>query len=74
MMKVDVFISRNGIYDREVFRRVVRKKLEEGSREFDLATAEDVILRKHRHRVPGGSGRGYLSSLSSNRSSASRSA
>jgi hypothetical protein len=46
MTKVDVFVNRGGIFDREVFRRVVRMPLEEGSRDFDVTTAEDIVLRK----------------------------
>jgi len=46
MTKVDVFVKRGGIFDREVFRRVVHIPLEEGSREFDVTTAEDIVLRK----------------------------
>jgi hypothetical protein len=46
MTKVDVFVHRGGLYDREAFARVVRMSLEPGTREFDLVTAEDVVLRK----------------------------
>ncbi|MGH7435675.1 MAG: hypothetical protein ACRENE_08370 [Polyangiaceae bacterium] len=46
MLKVDVFISPADAYDREAFARSVRMALEPDSREFDLATAEDMILRK----------------------------
>jgi hypothetical protein len=46
MIKVDVFVARSGAYDRSVLSRVVRKSLDESPREYDLATAEDVILRK----------------------------
>jgi hypothetical protein len=46
MIKVDVFISPSDAYDREAFARSVRMSLEPGSREFDIATAEDMILRK----------------------------
>jgi hypothetical protein len=46
MMKVDVFIARGGLYDRTSLERVVRKSLDESSRAYDLATAEDVVLRK----------------------------
>lgn len=46
MLKVDVFVKRAGPYDEEVFARVTRKCLEDGTRDFDLTTAEDIILRK----------------------------
>lgn len=46
MTKVDVFVRRDGPYDREVFCRNARMTLEEGAREFDLTTAEDIVLRK----------------------------
>jgi hypothetical protein len=46
MIKVDVFVAKSGAYDRSALSRVVRKSLDESSREYDLATAEDVILRK----------------------------
>lgn len=46
MTKVDIFIRKEGAYDREVFRRGTSKRLEEGAREFMLATPEDVVLRK----------------------------
>ncbi len=46
MTKVDVFVSRGGIYDCEAFSRAVRMSLEPGTREFDIVTAEDIILRK----------------------------
>ncbi len=46
MIKVDVFISKSGPYDRVALDRVVRKPLDESSRAYDLATPEDVILRK----------------------------
>ncbi len=55
MTKVDAFIARGDIYDREVFRRVTKKPLEEGTREFDLTTAEDIVLRKLEwYRLGGG--------------------
>jgi len=46
MLKVDVFVKRAGSYYREVFTRGTRRSLEEGTREFELTTAEDIILRK----------------------------
>jgi hypothetical protein len=46
MMKVDVFVAKGGPYDRTALARSVRKSLDESSRTYDLATAEDVILRK----------------------------
>jgi hypothetical protein len=46
MLKVDVFVRGAGDYDREVFARVTRRQLDEGTREFDLTTAEDIVLRK----------------------------
>ncbi len=46
MMKVDVFVRKDGPYDREVFGRATRCSLEEATREFDLTTAEDIVLRK----------------------------
>jgi sugar/nucleoside kinase (ribokinase family) len=46
MMKVDVFVTGRGPYDAAALSRGVRKSLDESSREFDLTTAEDVILRK----------------------------
>jgi hypothetical protein len=46
MIKVDVFVSPSDAYDREAFGRGVRMSLEPGSPEFDIATAEDMILRK----------------------------
>ncbi len=46
MTKVDVFVSPADAYDREAFGRSTRMSLEPGSREFDIATAEDIILRK----------------------------
>ncbi len=46
MMKVDVFIARGGAYDRTSLARVVRKPLDESSRAYDLATAEDAEARK----------------------------
>jgi len=55
MTKVDVFVQRGGLYDRETFRRVVRMSLEPGTREFDLVTAEDIVLRKlDWYRLGGG--------------------
>lgn len=55
MLKVDVFVQRGGAYDDEVFARVTRRSLEEGTRDFDLTTAEDIILRKlERFRLGGG--------------------
>ncbi len=44
--KIDVFVHRFGTYDREAFGRGVRLSLEPGTREFDLVTAEDIVLRK----------------------------
>ncbi len=47
MMKVDVFIHRRDAFGRASFERVVRRSLDPtDSREFDLTTPEDVILRK----------------------------
>ena len=46
MMKVDVFVTKGGAYDRMALSRVVRKPLDESTRAYDLATAEDVVLRK----------------------------
>jgi hypothetical protein len=46
MMKVDVFVRGDGAFDREVFARSSTKSLEQGTREFDLTTAEDLVLRK----------------------------
>jgi hypothetical protein len=46
MMKVDVFVTKSGAYDRIAFSRAVRKSLDESPRAYDLATAEDVVLRK----------------------------
>jgi hypothetical protein len=46
MIKVDVFVAKGGLYDRTALSRVVRKSLDESSREYDLSTPEDVILRK----------------------------
>jgi len=46
MMKVDVFVARGGAYDRVALSRVVRKALDESARAYDLATAEDIVLRK----------------------------
>jgi hypothetical protein len=46
MMKVDVFVLRRGVYDRASFERSSRKSLEPGTREIELATAEDTVLRK----------------------------
>jgi hypothetical protein len=45
MTKVDVFIRRDGAFDREVFSRNARMTLEDGARSFDVTTAEDIILR-----------------------------
>jgi hypothetical protein len=42
MMKVDVFVTKSGAYDRIAFSRAVRKSLDESPRAYDLATAEDV--------------------------------
>lgn len=46
MTKVDVFVRRDGPFDREVFSRNARLTLEDGARSFDVTTAEDIILRK----------------------------
>jgi hypothetical protein len=46
MTKVDVFVRKDGSYDREVFARATRCSLEDATREFDLTTAEDIVLRK----------------------------
>ncbi len=46
MMKVDVFVARGGAYDRVALSRGVRKPLDESARAYDLATAEDIVLRK----------------------------
>lgn len=46
MTKVDVFVRKDGSYDREVFARATRCSLEPATREFDLTTAEDIVLRK----------------------------
>jgi hypothetical protein len=46
MIKVDAFIAKSGPYDRVALARVVHKSLDESSRAYDLATPEDVILRK----------------------------
>lgn len=53
--KVDVFVHRLGPYDREAFARGVRLALEPGTREFDVVTAEDIVLRKlDWYRLGGG--------------------
>ncbi len=48
MVKVDVFIRKDQPWDVEAFSRSVRKPLDvaPGAREFDLTTAEDIILHK----------------------------
>jgi hypothetical protein len=46
MIKVDVFVAKSGPYDRIALSRVIRKSLDESSQTYDLATPEDVILRK----------------------------
>jgi len=43
MAKVDIFIRKDGAFDHEVFARSSRKHLQEGTREFDLTTAEDIV-------------------------------
>lgn len=54
MTKVDVFVRKNGAFDRECFGRSTRLPLEEGTREFDLTTAEDIVLRKLEWYALGG--------------------
>jgi hypothetical protein len=54
MTKVDVFVRKNGAFDRECFARLTRMPLEEGAREFDLTTAEDIVLRKLEWYALGG--------------------
>jgi hypothetical protein len=48
MLKVDVFILKSQPWDTEAFSRKVRGRLDAaaGAREFDLTTAEDIILHK----------------------------
>ncbi len=48
MVKVDVFVSRNRPYDREIFRRVRPESFEEGDsgRQFPVLAPEDVVLTK----------------------------
>lgn len=57
MVKVDVFIRKNGPWDVAAFARVVRRPLDTapGARAFDLTTAEDIILHKLEwYRLGGG--------------------
>ena len=48
IVKVDVFIRKDAPWDVEAFSRSVRKPLDvaAGAREFDITTAEDIILHK----------------------------
>ena len=48
MLKVDVFIEKEGVYHIEAFKRKRKDTLDEdqGSMEFYLASAEDIILYK----------------------------
>lgn len=48
MMKVDVFLVRDGEFDRVSFQRHVERPLssESGARSFSLRSPEDVVLRK----------------------------
>lgn len=48
MLKVDVFVPKNRAWDREALRRGILDRLEEreGSRPFQVATPEDVVLAK----------------------------
>jgi hypothetical protein len=44
--KVDLFVCRGGEYDRCALLRFVDRSLEPGTRGFQVATAEDILLRK----------------------------
>jgi hypothetical protein len=46
--KVDVFVRKRSPYDELAFSRSTRQRLAEdsGAREFDVTTAEDIVLRK----------------------------
>ncbi|NLY02450.1 MAG: hypothetical protein GXY83_40725 [Rhodopirellula sp.] len=48
MFKVDVFVSKNRAFDREVFARKARRAVDPGEPESELflASAEDIILAK----------------------------
>jgi hypothetical protein len=57
MLKVDVFVRKDDPWDVMAFSRFVRKPLDVGAnaREFDLTTAEDIILHKLAwYRLGGG--------------------
>lgn len=44
--KVDLFVCRDGDYDRGSLSRCVERSLQPGTRPFRVATAEDTLLRK----------------------------
>jgi len=48
MLKVDLFIRRDRPFEDSAFERTVRRPLDPapGAREFDLTTAEDIVLHK----------------------------
>jgi hypothetical protein len=52
--KVDLFVQRDGEYDRQCLLRHVDRSLTSGSRTFRFATAEDILLRKLQWYRDGG--------------------
>jgi hypothetical protein len=46
MLKVDIFIPKSRLFDQEELRRVQQEVLSEGTRPFNVASPEGIILNK----------------------------
>ena len=59
MLKVDLFIRRSRPFEEAAFERSARRPLDPapGAREFDLTTAEDIVLHKLEWFRAGGASR-----------------
>ena len=44
--KIDIFVPKDGLYERTAMGRAVQRDLEPGTRTFSMYAAEDILLRK----------------------------